>query len=139
MWACTSTGSTIRRAAPRREPAAPLGIPESFDLLFEGAIDLAVVEATPHNPPLSDPRYDQQPLLDDPFDLVVPEGHPLAHRDRVDLADAAHEDWIAPAGARAARTSCRPAARPASPRAWSTTPSSGTSPHTWSPTAWAWP
>ncbi len=73
-----------------------LGIPESFDLLFEGAVDLAVVEATPHNPPMSDPRYDQQPLLDDPFDLVVPEGHPLAHRDRVDLADAAHEDWIAP-------------------------------------------
>ncbi|MFF1722571.1 LysR substrate-binding domain-containing protein [Streptomyces sviceus] len=72
------------------------GVPESFDLLFEGEIDLAVVEATPHNPPLSDTRYDQQPLLDDPFDLVVPADHPLAVRDRVDLADAAHEDWIAP-------------------------------------------
>ncbi|WP_118083115.1 LysR family transcriptional regulator [Streptomyces sp. CC0208] len=72
------------------------GVPESFDLLFEGEIDLAVVEATPHNPPLSDTRYDQQPLLDDPFDLVVPADHPLADRGRVDLADAAHEDWIAP-------------------------------------------
>ncbi|MFF4028847.1 LysR family transcriptional regulator [Streptomyces sviceus] len=72
------------------------GVPESFDLLFEGEIDLAVVEATPHNPPLSDTRYDQQPLLDDPFDLVVPADHPLADRDLVDLADAAHEDWIAP-------------------------------------------
>jgi DNA-binding transcriptional LysR family regulator len=72
------------------------GVPESFDLLFEGEIDLAVVEATPHNPPMSDTRYDQQPLLDDPFDLVVPADHPLADRDRVDLADAAHEDWIAP-------------------------------------------
>ncbi|GAA3810467.1 hypothetical protein GCM10022403_050430 [Streptomyces coacervatus] len=57
------------------------GVPESFDLLFEGEIDLAIVEATPHNPPLSDARYDQQPLLDDPFDLVVPEGHPLAARE----------------------------------------------------------
>lgn len=72
------------------------GVPESFDLLFEGEIDLAVVEATPHNPPMSDPRYDQQPLLDDPFDLVVPEDHPLAGRERVDLAEAAHEDWVAP-------------------------------------------
>ncbi|MFJ4200000.1 LysR family transcriptional regulator [Streptomyces sviceus] len=72
------------------------GVPESFDLLFEGEIDLAVVEATPRNPPMSDPRYDQQPLLDDPFDLVVPADHPMAGSDRVDLADAAHEDWIAP-------------------------------------------
>ncbi|MEU5041772.1 LysR family transcriptional regulator [Streptomyces griseorubiginosus] len=72
------------------------GVPESFDLLFEGEIDLAVVEATPHNPPLSDTRYDQRPLLDDPFDLVVPADHPLADSGRVDLADAAHEDWIAP-------------------------------------------
>ncbi|MDC2954308.1 LysR family transcriptional regulator [Streptomyces gilvifuscus] len=71
-------------------------LPESFDLLFEGETDLAVVEATPLNPPLSDARFDQQPLLDDPFDLVVPEGHPLAGRERVDLGDAAHETWIAP-------------------------------------------
>ncbi|MET7686913.1 LysR family transcriptional regulator [Streptomyces sp. NPDC005483] len=72
------------------------GVPESFDLLFEGETDLAVVEATPHNPPMSDPRYDQQPLLDDPFDLVVPADHPLAAREHADLAEAAHEDWIAP-------------------------------------------
>ncbi|MFD5854753.1 LysR family transcriptional regulator [Streptomyces chartreusis] len=75
-----------------REAEAPTG----FDLLFEGEADLAVVEATIFNPPLSDDRFDQQPLLDDPFDLVVPEGHPLAGRDRVDLAEAAREDWIAP-------------------------------------------
>src|SRR5436190_1852241 len=66
------------------------------DLLFEGEADLAVVEATPYNPPLSDARFDQQPLLDDPFDLVVPADHPLAGRERIDLSEAAHEDWIAP-------------------------------------------
>ncbi|NUS30415.1 MAG: LysR family transcriptional regulator [Streptomyces sp.] len=81
------------RLAVRIQEAA---VPESFDLLFEGATDLAIVEATPHNPPLSDVRFDQRPLLDDPFDLVVPAGHPLADRERVDLAEAAHEDWIAP-------------------------------------------
>ncbi|WLW50177.1 LysR family transcriptional regulator [Streptomyces sp. YU58] len=80
------------------------GVPESFDLLFEGEIDLAIVEATPHNPPLSDARFDQQPLLDDPFDLVVPEGHPLAGRERVGLADAGREAWIAPVP----ESPCRP-------------------------------
>ncbi|MER6418343.1 LysR family transcriptional regulator [Streptomyces sp. NPDC001137] len=79
-------------------------VPGSFDLLFEGETDLAVVEATPHNPPLSDARFDQEPLLDDPFDLVVPEDHPLAGRERVDLSEAAHEDWIAPV----ADSPCRP-------------------------------
>ncbi|MFI6562053.1 LysR family transcriptional regulator [Streptomyces sp. NPDC050534] len=80
------------------------GVNESFDLLFEGETDLAVVEATPQNPPLSDARFDQQPLLDDPFDLVVPADHPLAGRERVGLSDAAHEDWIAPV----ADSPCRP-------------------------------
>ncbi|MFC0498115.1 LysR family transcriptional regulator [Streptomyces mutabilis] len=69
---------------------------ESFDLLFEGEADVAVVEATPANPPAADARFDQRPLLDDPFDLVVQESHPLAGRDGVDLADVAHEPWIAP-------------------------------------------
>ncbi|MEU9186307.1 LysR family transcriptional regulator [Streptomyces sp. NPDC048484] len=69
---------------------------ESFDLLFEGGTDLAIVEATPRNPPLGDARFDQQPLLDDPFDLVVHNTHRLAGRDRTDLAEAAREDWIAP-------------------------------------------
>ncbi|WP_405865790.1 MULTISPECIES: LysR family transcriptional regulator [unclassified Streptomyces] len=89
------------RLSVRIQEAAVL---DSFDLLFEGETDLAVVEATPHNPPLSDARFDQQPLLDDPFDLVVPEDHSLAGRERVDLSDAAHEDWIAPV----ADSPCRP-------------------------------
>ncbi|MEV7792103.1 LysR family transcriptional regulator [Streptomyces sp. NPDC087512] len=72
------------------------GVRESFDLLFEGESDLAVVEATPDNPPAADARFDQRPLLDDPFDLVVPEGHPLAGRDVAGLGEAAHEPWIAP-------------------------------------------
>ncbi|MEV0220561.1 LysR family transcriptional regulator [Streptomyces sp. NPDC050704] len=81
-----------------------LGVPDSFDRLFEGEIDLAIVEATPNNPPLSDARFDQEPLLDDPFDLVVPNGHRLAARERVDLADAARDDWIAPVP----ESPCRP-------------------------------
>ncbi|MGI5380035.1 LysR family transcriptional regulator [Streptomyces sp. CA-251387] len=80
------------------------GVPECFDLLFEGKIDLAVVEVTPHNPPLSDARFDQRPLLDDSYDLVVHDDHPLAGRECVDLAETAHEEWIAPVP----ESPCRP-------------------------------
>ncbi|MGW8066164.1 LysR family transcriptional regulator [Streptomyces ziwulingensis] len=71
-------------------------VAEGFDLLFEGESDLAVVQVTPSNPPSADARFDQCPLLDDPYDLVVPEGHPLTGRGGIDLVDAAHEPWIAP-------------------------------------------
>ncbi|GGX86110.1 LysR family transcriptional regulator [Streptomyces fructofermentans] len=79
-------------------------VPESFDLLFEGETDLAVVETTPRNPPPGDARFDQQPLLDDPFDLVVPDTHRLAGLRRIGLAEAAREDWIAPVES----SPCRP-------------------------------
>ncbi|BFO19020.1 hypothetical protein SHKM778_54080 [Streptomyces sp. KM77-8] len=115
-------------------------VTRSFDLLFEGAVDLAVVESTPANPPLSDSRFDQQPLLDDPFDLVVPAGHPLAGPGRIDLAEAAREPWIVPVADSPAGRMCWPrAARPASPRTSSTTPATGTSPPSSSPTASASP
>jgi DNA-binding transcriptional LysR family regulator len=39
---------------------------------------------------------DLHPLLDDPFDLVVPRGHPLAERERVRFADLIDEDWLMP-------------------------------------------
>jgi DNA-binding transcriptional LysR family regulator len=65
-----------------------------FDLLFNGEVDLAVLEATTTSPPLSDPRFDQRPLVDDVFDLAVPAGHPFAGREDVRLEEAAGEDWI---------------------------------------------
>lgn len=67
---------------------------ECFDLLFAGDADLAVVEANLDSPPLDDIRFDQQPLFDDPFDVVVSADHPLADRNAVTLADTAHERWI---------------------------------------------
>jgi DNA-binding transcriptional LysR family regulator len=68
-----------------------------YDLLFDGSVDLAVVEATPDNPPAGDPRFDQRPLVDDVFDLVVPTEHPLAHKETVHLAEVAGEEWVLPA------------------------------------------
>ena len=67
---------------------------DCFALLLAGAADIAVVLPAPDAPPRDDPRFDQQPLLHDPFDLVVPADHPLASADAVDLAAAADESWI---------------------------------------------
>src|SRR5207245_9471244 len=68
---------------------------ECFALLLAGAADIAVVLPAPDAPP----RFDQQPLLHDPFDLVVPADHPLASAAGADLAGvalaaAADEAWI---------------------------------------------
>lgn len=65
-----------------------------FDLLLAGDADLALVINTADTPPTGDERFDQRPLLDDPLDLVVPEGHPFTRRRRVTLAEAADEHWI---------------------------------------------
>lgn len=67
---------------------------DSFDLIFSGHADLAVIEALPDGPPLTDSRFEQQALLRDPFDLLVPADHPLTERDPISLADAAREPWI---------------------------------------------
>ena len=67
---------------------------ECFDLLFSGDADLAVVEATADNPPHTDHRFDQQLLLEDPFDLLTAGDHPLAAMESVALTDLADQPWI---------------------------------------------
>jgi DNA-binding transcriptional LysR family regulator len=67
---------------------------DCFDLLLADQADLAVVVATQSLPPSTDPRFDQQPLLDDPLDLLVPEGHRLAGLSSVFLRQAADEPWL---------------------------------------------
>jgi DNA-binding transcriptional LysR family regulator len=70
------------------------GTAECVALLLAGGADIAVVLPAPDTPPRDDPRFDQRPLLHDPFDLVVPADHPLAAASVVHLADAADETWI---------------------------------------------
>ncbi|MDA3643966.1 LysR substrate-binding domain-containing protein [Saccharopolyspora indica] len=65
-----------------------------FDLLLAGEADLALVINSADTPSTADERFDQQPLLDDPLDLVVPARHRLTELRAVTLADAADEPWI---------------------------------------------
>ncbi|MFE9769646.1 LysR family transcriptional regulator [Streptomyces sp. NPDC005808] len=62
--------------------------------LVRGDIDLAVVLDW-YNKPLPVPEgLVKATLLDDPADVAMPEGHPLADRDAVDLEDFADDEWI---------------------------------------------
>ncbi|NYH80236.1 DNA-binding transcriptional LysR family regulator [Actinopolyspora biskrensis] len=67
---------------------------QSMDLLVAGEVDLAVVEPIEGGPPPDDARFEQIPLLEEPFIMLVPAAHPLAQASTVQLADAAAEDWI---------------------------------------------
>lgn len=65
-----------------------------LELLLAGEADLGLVVATADTPPLTDARFDQQHVMDEPLDLAVPAQHPLATRGTVSLAEAARETWI---------------------------------------------
>lgn len=85
----------VRAAHPRCTVRIIEADPDDcFDLLLTEQADLAVVVATASIPSLTDPRFDQAALLDDPLDLLVPADHPLAARTSVPLAEAATESWI---------------------------------------------
>ncbi len=67
---------------------------ECFDLLLSDDADVAVVVATASLPPGIDPRFEQRSLLDDPLDLLLPAGHPLAGETSVRLDQTVAEPWI---------------------------------------------
>ncbi|MEU6671792.1 LysR family transcriptional regulator [Streptomyces sp. NPDC046727] len=62
--------------------------------VVRGDLDLAVVLDWYNKPmPVPDGLV-KAPLLDDPADVAMPVGHPLAHRDEVDLTEFAEDEWI---------------------------------------------
>lgn len=65
-----------------------------FKLLVAGQVDIAVIIPTPDGPAPNDGRFEQQVLLEEPQDLLVPAQHRFALRDDVSLSDAAEEIWI---------------------------------------------
>lgn len=67
---------------------------EGYDLVLAGEADIAVVVPTPDAPPGEDPKFELNRLLDEMQDVLLPDDHPLAGRETVELAEAADEDWI---------------------------------------------
>src|SRR3954447_15962849 len=73
--------------------ASTAELPEARELLRAGEIDVAIVmdfEAQP----LLYPELETEYLINDPYFVALPSGHPLAERARVSVADLSDEDWI---------------------------------------------
>ncbi|TDD93062.1 LysR family transcriptional regulator [Actinomadura rubrisoli] len=67
---------------------------DAAHLLLARHADIAVVIPSERTPAPDDARFGQWPVLDEPQDLLVPAGHPLAAAGTARLADAAEESWI---------------------------------------------
>jgi DNA-binding transcriptional LysR family regulator len=68
--------------------------PDALALLSRGVVDLAVIESHSW---VSHPDADAlvfEPLLTDPYRILLPRGHRLARRRRIDLAELNAEPWI---------------------------------------------
>jgi DNA-binding transcriptional LysR family regulator len=69
--------------------------PHGYDLLLMGEADIFVTEAGGEARP-GNARFDEEPLLDEPLDLLVPGSHELARSPGARVADLSGEDWIVP-------------------------------------------
>jgi DNA-binding transcriptional LysR family regulator len=67
---------------------------EAIPALRRGDLDIAVVQEWPDTALAVPGGLARQDLLQDPLDVALPAGHPLAGRDSVAIAELAGEDWI---------------------------------------------
>ncbi|MBL1288694.1 LysR family transcriptional regulator [Streptomyces sp. For3] len=67
---------------------------DRFRMLLTRERDIAVVIPAPGTPPSDDERFEQHLLLQEPQDLLVPQGHRFAGRTSVELHEAATETWL---------------------------------------------
>jgi DNA-binding transcriptional LysR family regulator len=77
---------------------------EASERMRAGEIDLALVYDSERIPGMLDDDLELTHLLDDPYEVVMPETHPLASRRRLRLADFSDEPWIVSSG----QAGCRP-------------------------------
>ena len=83
-----------------RHPAVELGMveaepEEASERLRAGDIDLGLVYDFEPIPGMHDQELDLTHLIDDPYDAILPEGHRLARRRALRLADLKDEPWVA--------------------------------------------
>jgi DNA-binding transcriptional LysR family regulator len=68
---------------------------EATEHLHAGEIDLALVYDYEPVRSMLDGELELTHLIDDPYDVILPRGHPLAERRTLRLSDLAEEPWIA--------------------------------------------
>jgi molybdate transport repressor ModE-like protein len=83
-----------------RHPDVDLGMVEAEPehasaLLRSGDIDLALVYDFEAIPGMLDPELELTHLIDDPYDAILPAGHPLLERRKLRLGELSDQPWIA--------------------------------------------
>lgn len=69
---------------------------DAYERLLASQVDIAITVPNLGGPTADDPRFEQEPLLDEPQDLLLPLDHPLAARSDIALEEVAHDDWVLP-------------------------------------------
>lgn len=99
-FATAITGLVVPAVARLRERAPRLSVrlveaeaAEAFELLACGEVDLSV-SLSVRGSAAEDPRFVQVPLLEDPLDVALPAGHPLAAAGAARLSQLADDPWI---------------------------------------------
>lgn len=84
----------LKQRRPRlRASLAEVDPPLSYDLLAQGRSDV-VVAVESRSAPVVDARFHKVSLMDETFDVALPEGHPLVSAPALSLRDLAEEPWI---------------------------------------------
>jgi DNA-binding transcriptional LysR family regulator len=79
-----------KRKHPKLAVSLEIGGREQLESrLRGGALDLAVM-----TPPFTDPDLEATPFMEDELVMVLPPGHPLAHRKRLALGDFSDESFL---------------------------------------------
>lgn len=87
----------LRATHPGVRVSVTEGMPSTLaDGLRGGDLDLAIVFDFPQAGEDRGGGLEVHHLLDDPFDVVLPDDHPLANANEVAYADLADEDWVLP-------------------------------------------
>ena len=68
--------------------------PRSLQDLLAGRLDIALTVEYVDSPPRTDHRFSRTSLLQDEFRALLPAGHRLAKKGRVELGDLREERWI---------------------------------------------
>src|SRR4051794_3061965 len=83
----------FHRRYPEVELTVMLEEHDARGVLARGEADLAILMDFAHTPLLAS-DLDLVPLLDDPYAVVLPEDHPLAARDTIDMGELADERFV---------------------------------------------
>ena len=83
----------------RAEPTAEVKLFEgdridAITALRAGELDIALIVDDPDKPLPPDAKFEAELLYDDPMLLVLPQQHPLADSQNVDLSELSDESWV---------------------------------------------